>query len=202
MVLLTYYPTDKGISQLFGVNSTLDPAYMASDAYRIYGNYQPAGHGGTDFRANLNDPVYATHDGRLDFSGDARDLPDVIADKWMQAHGAANWPSGNAAFLDAGDGTGTSYAHMNSVAPILDGSWVKAGTVIGYAGTTGRSTGVHVHFEYTVLPSPNDGWLYGRSDPLQHYLAGQIVPIAPGGQGGTVPKEELLIPGVEDLYVK
>lgn len=199
MVVCTVLPTFAEITQRFGENSTLDPDFQRSEAFRLYGNYQPAGHNALDFGCNLGDPIYAAHDGTLDFSGDARLCPDWIADKWMIARGDAAWPSGNNALLDAGDGSGTTYNHMVGVAQdVLDGSFVRAGTILGWAGKTGRSTAVHLHFEYVAqLPAPNDGWLYGRDDPLMHFPAGLLIPTGTGGQGSTTNNE--LIPGIAGL---
>lgn len=198
MVLLTVIPTFGGISQRFGENSTLDPEYQKSEAFKLYGAYQDAGHNALDFGGALGDPIFAAHDGILDFSGDATTMPDRIADKWMHARGAAGAPSGNNALLDGG-GSGTTYSHMSRVAPILDGSFVAAGTIIGYKGSTGRSTGVHLHFEYVgQLPAPYDEWLYGREDPLLHFPAGLLLPLGVGGIGApSVTDEELVdIPGI------
>ena len=52
------------------------------------------------------------------------------------------------------------YAHMDSVA-VSNGSYVKQGQVLGYVGTTGRSTGYHLHFGIMV----NNSW----KDPMNYY---------------------------------
>ena len=73
-------------------------------------------------------------------------------------------PYGNHITIDHGDGLSTMYAHMSSFAA-SDGQAVTAGQVIGYVGSTGWSTGPHLHFEIHVGGVPYDpmGWFGGGS---------------------------------------
>ncbi|HEV7678071.1 MAG TPA: M23 family metallopeptidase [Candidatus Dormibacteraeota bacterium] len=57
--------------------------------------------------------------------------------------------------VDSGDGLTTLYAHMESVA-VHDGDAVAAGDVVGLAGSTGNSTGPHLHFEVRRDGIPED----------------------------------------------
>lgn len=56
---------------------------------------------------------------------------------------------GNYVVIDHGDGVSTLYAHCRSVA-VVEGQTVSKGDVIGYVGTTGWSTGNHLHFEVRI----------------------------------------------------
>src|SRR5262249_22115648 len=56
---------------------------------------------------------------------------------------------GNAVILDHGDSVATLYGHMVSVA-VKAGQHVEEGDVIGYVGSTGNSTGPHLHFEVRI----------------------------------------------------
>jgi murein DD-endopeptidase MepM/ murein hydrolase activator NlpD len=62
--------------------------------------------------------------------------------------------------IDHGDGTSSLYAHFQSPPPVRVGQRVEQGTVVGYAGTTGYSTGVHLHFEIRVAGNPRDPLSY------------------------------------------
>ena len=72
-------------------------------------------------------------------AGDAR----VVSAGW---HGGY----GNAVVLDHGRGYTTLYGHMSRVAKIRPGQRIAQGTVIGYVGSTGMSTGPHLHYEFRV----------------------------------------------------
>jgi murein DD-endopeptidase MepM/ murein hydrolase activator NlpD len=84
-------------------------------------------HAGVDLAATWGTPVRAARDGRVERSG------------WWGTYG-------NAVALDHGDGSETRYAHLSSLA-VAVGDVVRQGDVIGYVGSTGASTGPHLHFE-------------------------------------------------------
>ena len=86
-----------------------------------------AGHRGTDIPAPEGTPILAAHSGTVLVSG------------WNDSYG-------NQVLLDNGAGLSTRYAHMAATA-VTAGETVTAGQVIGYVGSTGDSTGNHLHFE-------------------------------------------------------
>ena len=86
-----------------------------------------AGHRGTDIPAPEGTPILAAHSGTVLVSG------------WNDSYG-------NQVLLDNGAGLSTRYAHMTKTA-VTAGETVTAGQVIGYVGSTGDSTGNHLHFE-------------------------------------------------------
>ena len=66
---------------------------------------------------------------------------------------------GNLVVVDHGNGFSTAYAHQTRVAT-SDGARVSAGQVIGYVGSTGASTGPHLHYETRVNGEPVDPMRY------------------------------------------
>lgn len=84
-------------------------------------------HQGTDYGAAYGTPIRAVTDGIVSFAG------------WHGGHG-------NMVQLKHPNGLGTGYAHMSRVA-VAPGARVSQGQVIGYVGSTGLSTGPHLHFE-------------------------------------------------------
>ena len=83
-------------------------------------------HSGVDIGASYGSPVYAAAAGTATVSYDAGGF-------------------GNYVTINHGNGYSTLYGHMSSVA-ISSGSYVSQGQVIGYVGSTGASTGPHLHF--------------------------------------------------------
>ncbi len=89
-------------------------------------------HKGVDFAAPLGTPIIAAGSGVIRESG------------WKGSFGRYVRIKHNATY-------DTAYAHMKSIAPqIRVGTYVKQGEVIGFVGSTGRSTGAHLHYEILV----------------------------------------------------
>ena len=87
-------------------------------------------HQGLDIGAGYGEPIYAAADGQVEIAG-----------------GYGGY--GNAVKLANGDGIETLYGHMSAVA-VNAGDVVTKGQVIGYVGSTGNSTGPHLHFSVLV----------------------------------------------------
>ncbi|GAA1705079.1 hypothetical protein GCM10009808_23820 [Microbacterium sediminicola] len=86
-------------------------------------------HYGVDLASGWRTPIYAAQTGQVTYAG------------W-------NGSYGNYIRIDHGGGIGTGYAHIDNGALYVGyGSWVGAGQVIAGVGTTGASTGYHLHFE-------------------------------------------------------
>jgi murein DD-endopeptidase MepM/ murein hydrolase activator NlpD len=93
-------------------------------------------HKGTDFAAPTGTPIYAAGNGKLVIYG-------------------RNGTYGNFAKIEHANGYQTAYAHMSRFAKgVSKGSFVKQGQVIGYVGTTGQSTGPHLHYEVYIGGKP------------------------------------------------
>lgn len=73
---------------------------------------------------------------------------------------------GNYIIIKADDGTGFLYAHMADPSPLSVGDNVKIGDYVGWEGTTGSSTGIHLHLEMQDLSNRN--WIFGAD--LSQYL--------------------------------
>ena len=87
-------------------------------------------HKGIDLAAPTGTPVYATADGQ------------VTRADWFSTYGLY-------VSIDHGGDLETRYAHLSKLS-VADGEEVKKGDLIGYVGSTGRSTGPHLHYEVRV----------------------------------------------------
>lgn len=120
--------------QLFGFPTGLplqDARLTSAFGYRFHplsGRYQS--HAGIDLAAPAGTPVAATADGVVGVAG------------WMGGYGLMI-QLGHAGNIE------TRYAHLSSTA-VTAGQAVKRGQIIGFVGSTGRSTGPHLHYEVRV----------------------------------------------------
>jgi murein DD-endopeptidase MepM/ murein hydrolase activator NlpD len=110
-------------------------------------NGRPALHQGQDFAAPTNTPILATAPGVVSFAG-------------------VRGGYGRTVEIDHGGGFKTRYAHLHTIA-VQPGQRVSVGHRIGGMGTTGRSTGVHLHYEV---------WMNGRpQNPARFMRAGEQI---------------------------
>ena len=91
---------------------------------------RPAMHTGIDLRGDYGEPVHATATGRVSFAG-------------------REGGYGNMVEVDHGNGLATRYGHLSEI-DVKVGQSVRIGQVIGKIGSTGRSTGPHLHYETRV----------------------------------------------------
>jgi murein DD-endopeptidase MepM/ murein hydrolase activator NlpD len=91
---------------------------------------RPAMHTGLDFRAATGDPVRVTANGK------------VVSSGWAGGYGRM-------VEVDHGNGLSTRYGHLSEI-HVKIGDVVKIGQVIGAVGSTGRSTGPHLHYETRI----------------------------------------------------
>ncbi|OYW46997.1 MAG: hypothetical protein B7Z08_10325 [Sphingomonadales bacterium 32-68-7] len=115
-------------------------------------------HKGVDLAGPTGTPVYATADGYV-------------------AKAEAFSSYGNYIQIEHGGELQTRYAHLSGYA-VAAGDRVTKGQLIGYVGSTGRSTGPHLHYEVRVAGE--------AVDPRPYMAATQFAaaPLAEGGQGG------------------
>ncbi len=115
------------------------PSRMPVEGVRLTSGYgmrnhpilrQRRRHNGVDLAAPRGTPVYATADGRVDQA------------EWYGSYG-------NYVRIEHGGDLHTRYAHLSSYT-VVPGDVVRKGDLIGYIGSTGRSTGPHLHYEVRI----------------------------------------------------
>ena len=114
---------------------------FGSRRHPVTGNVRQ--HKGVDYAARTGTPIMAAGDGRVAFKG------------WRGGYG-------NTVILDHGRGYTTLYAHMSGFGNIRQGQRISQGTVIGRVGSTGLSTGPHLHYEFRINGV--------HRNPLQHTM--------------------------------
>lgn len=146
-------------------------------------------HSGLDFKASYGTPIYAVTDGTVAFAG-------------------RKGGYGNFVQLNHGGGLASGYGHMSRFA-VTGGTHVRRGQIIGYVGSTGLSTGPHLHYELyrggrAVNPmsvkftqraqlSGNDlARFKGRLNSLKSVKAGAaLAPLRPTERVQEKPKREI-----------
>ena len=119
---------------------TSGPSYSGYYLYPLSSGTKSQGiHGynGVDLAAPMGTPVFASA------SGDV-----VVSDDY-----GWNGGYGNYVVISHTNGTQTLYAHLTEAA-VFAGAYVYQGQIIGYLGSTGKSTGPHLHFEVRGAKNP------------------------------------------------
>lgn len=107
---------------------------------RILNNIKKAGHSGTDYAAPIGTPVYAPADGIVALTH---------SDMFL---------TGKTLLINHGYGLFSSYSHLDKIT-VKEGDRIYRGDLVGQVGTTGRSTGPHLHYVIS--------WFHIRLDPEQ-----------------------------------
>lgn len=123
---------------LWPTTSNLITSYFGYRVHPIYGTTRF--HSGIDIGAPYGAPIYAAENGQVIFAS------------WYGGYGYC-------IIIDHGDGVSTLYAHCSSII-VKAGQYVSKGQVIGYVGSTGNSTGPHLHFEVRINGNPVNPFNY------------------------------------------
>lgn len=110
----------------------------------------------------------AFHTG-IDISAPYGEAIRAAGDGFVTAAGRANG-YGREVIIDHGHGISTLYGHMSGFA-VTAGDQVKRGQIIGYVGSSGRSTGAHVHYEVRIQNTPVNPHKYLRTTMEQFSTA-------------------------------
>jgi murein DD-endopeptidase MepM/ murein hydrolase activator NlpD len=98
--------------------------------------HEAAMHTGIDFRGDVGDPIRATAAGTVTIAGLSGGYGKMIE-------------------IDHGNGLATRYGHLSEI-DVDVGDSVRSGEIVGKLGSTGRSTGPHLHYEVRVKGEPVD----------------------------------------------
>ncbi len=118
-------------------------------------------HSGMDFEAPEGTPVVAATAGR------------VVSAGWMGGYGKT-------IVIERAGRLQTRYAHLSNIS-VQPGQQLQAGTLIGAVGSTGRSTGPHLHFEILVA-TPANNWMAIDPAPGVQYALGNLQQILQANQ--------------------
>ena len=129
-------------------------SYKLSASFAQNGGMWASKHSGQDYAVPTGTPVVATHGGTVVKAG---------------GNGAGDGPAyGNAVVIKHGNKTYSQYAHLSSV-NVKVGQVVKTGQKIAQSGSTGNSSGPHLHFEIRTTPN------YGSAvDPAKFLRANGV----------------------------
>lgn len=113
------------ITQWFGVN------------VQRYKKYDLKGHNGLDFRAPLNTPCYAPHEGFISYGNNGK-------------AGYGKYLTIRSLPYKEGVCRESTLGHLSRYTTLPEGSFVAAGDLVGFSGNTGDSTAPHLHWTYKL----------------------------------------------------
>lgn len=191
MTIFGRHPLDNPrITQKFGVANTWE---------------DPPWHKGVDEAADLGTPLYAPCNMFIVWAGGQ---PFGYGNTWEMIPGSR--ASGNCIIGQPPaphTAAQTSFSHMQDIY-VEPGQWLREGDLMGTLGSTGNSSGPHVHWELFIDYAEGvypPGTFYGRVDPLEYFRTVTNVPIGTGGKGdaslGVPLAPQLLIPNLPHLYL-
>ncbi len=134
------YCGNVAVSGLGGSGWFILPTGSTAVSGWYFRDYRNPGHGGLDYTCHAGDPIYAADNGVVIFAG------------WGGGYG-------NLVQVNHGNGYVTYYAHFSGFA-VGCGESVYQGQLLGYCGTTGWSTGPHLHYEIRYNGVQMDPQLY------------------------------------------
>ncbi|MEU7045279.1 M23 family metallopeptidase [Streptomyces varsoviensis] len=125
-------------------------SYKMGEPFGIAGSHWSHNHSGQDLVVNTGTPVKSVHGGTVVKAG---------------PNGGGDGPAyGNAIVVKHDDNTYSQYAHLSKIG-VHVGQSVKTGQEIGLSGSTGNSTGPHLHFEIRTTPN------YGTAVEPLHFMS-------------------------------
>lgn len=127
---------------LYGIVGTGTFTYPTTERWLSGYDYNPPVHNGLDFAGRSGFPIFASDSGVIVYSG------------WSDRG------YGNLIVVDHGSGWQTFYAHLLDGSLLPCGSNVQKGQLIGAMGSTGMSTGPHLHFEIRLNGYPVNPWQF------------------------------------------
>jgi len=164
---VTGYPCNGDVSSLFGATDMAE-------------HDNEGGHNGTDIAAGQGTAILAPCDMVIT---DVFSMDVVSTDPMFQQ---IKDLFGNSVWATIGDDWRVMFAHMSESPRVFEGQSVSAGMTLGYVGSTGQSTGPHLHW---VLGPMSNRWLArgaGNVDVLDYCDQEQPLAFAPTGSGHIV----------------
>lgn len=127
-------------------------------------------HAGTDIGAPLGTPVVAAQAGRIAISNAMQGYGLTVVMDHFDVENGVNPDELDSSKVQAQGQT--LYAHLSQLL-VEPGEWVEQGEVIGLVGSTGNSTGPHLHFELKQFTA--DGWVLVDPGQILEYTLAQLV---------------------------